>query len=56
VTRSPGRGLLYYGSYYGGIFATKIDFTETSVRARTADTTDDTRITIGNRYEGANVV
>ncbi|HYH74266.1 MAG TPA: family 43 glycosylhydrolase, partial [Nocardioides sp.] len=31
-------------------------FTATGVTAETTDTTDDTRITIGNRYEGANVV
>jgi len=49
-------GLLYYGSYYGGIFATEITFTQTGATARTVDTTDDTRITIGNRYEGAEVV
>ena len=49
-------GLLYYGSYYGGIFATDVDVTETGVTARTATSADDTRITIGNRYEGANVV
>ena len=49
-------GILYYGSYYGGIFATEVIFTETGVTAVTKDTTDDTRITIGNRYEGANVV
>jgi arabinan endo-1,5-alpha-L-arabinosidase len=49
-------GILYYGSYYGGIFATEVDFTETGVTAVTETTADDTRITIGNRYEGANVV
>ena len=49
-------GILYYGSYYGGIFATDVDFTETGVTAATETTADDTRITIGNRYEGANVV
>ena len=49
-------GILYYGSYYGGIFATEVTFTETGVTAVTEGTTDDTRITIGNRYEGANVV
>ena len=46
---------LYYGSYYGGIFATPITFgpgTEVS----TGTTADDTQITIANRYEGANVV
>ena len=49
-------GILYYGSYYGGIFATEVEFTETGVTAATTSTTDDTRIAIGNRYEGANVV
>ena len=49
-------GILYYGSYYGGIFATEVDFTEAGVTAETANTADDPRITIGNRYEGANVV
>ena len=49
-------GVLYYGSYYGGIFATDVDFTETGVTAETETTTDDARITIGNRYEGVNVV
>ena len=51
-----GEGILYYGSYYGGIFATSVDFGETGVTAATSTTADDTRITIGNRYEGANVV
>jgi arabinan endo-1,5-alpha-L-arabinosidase len=49
-------GILYYGSYYGGIFATEVQFTQTGATATTAATTDDTRIAIGNRYEGANVV
>jgi arabinan endo-1,5-alpha-L-arabinosidase len=49
-------GILYYGSYYGGVFATDVTFSETGVTAETADTTDDTRIAIGNRYEGAEVV
>ena len=49
-------GILYYGSYYGGIFATDVTFSPTGVTAGTPTTTDDTRITIGNRYEGANVV
>ena len=42
--------------YYGGIFATEVTFTETGVTAVTETTADDTCITIGNRYEGANVV
>ncbi|HZB67920.1 MAG TPA: family 43 glycosylhydrolase [Ornithinibacter sp.] len=49
-------GILYYGSYYGGIFATNVEFTEDGVTAETATTADDVRIAIGNRYEGANVV
>jgi arabinan endo-1,5-alpha-L-arabinosidase len=50
------QSILYYGSYYGGIFATDVTFTEDGAMAETADTTDDTRIAIGNRYEGAEVV
>ena len=49
-------GILYYGSYYGGMFVTDVTFTETGVTAETATTADDTRISIGNRYEGSNVV
>jgi arabinan endo-1,5-alpha-L-arabinosidase len=49
-------GTLYYGSYYGGMFATEVTFTETGVTAATPNPGDDTRIAIGNRYEGANVV
>ncbi|WP_377644934.1 family 43 glycosylhydrolase [Oryzobacter terrae] len=48
--------LLYYGSYYGGLFATPMDLTGDGATARTASSADDTRIAIGNRYEGANVV
>jgi arabinan endo-1,5-alpha-L-arabinosidase len=47
-------GILYYGSYYGGIFATKVTFTDDGASGGSAS--DDTRITIGNRYEGAEVV
>ncbi len=50
------QGILYYGSYYGGIFATTVNFSQTGVRAATPNPSDDTPITIGNRYEGANVV
>jgi len=49
-------GILYYGSYYGGVFATQVRFTATGVTAKTPSPADDTRITIGNRYEGTNVV
>ena len=49
-------GILYYGSYYGGIFATEVSFRDDGVTAATATTADDTRVAIGNRYEGANVV
>jgi arabinan endo-1,5-alpha-L-arabinosidase len=49
-------GILYYGSYYGGMFATDVHFTASGATAATADTTDDTRVAIGNRYEGAEVV
>jgi arabinan endo-1,5-alpha-L-arabinosidase len=50
------QGILYYGSYFGGIFATKVNFSQTGVRAATPNPSDDTRVTIGNKYEGANVV
>jgi arabinan endo-1,5-alpha-L-arabinosidase len=46
------RGLIYYGSYYGGIFARHIVLGPRSMTAVGGET----RITIGNRYEGANVV
>ncbi|MFQ6171198.1 family 43 glycosylhydrolase [Oryzobacter sp. R7] len=49
-------GILYYGSYYGGVFATAVDVTPSGITARTAATGDDTRIAIGNRYEGTTVV
>jgi arabinan endo-1,5-alpha-L-arabinosidase len=48
------KGILYYGSYYGGIFASPVNFTATGATAGTP--ADDTPIAIGNRYEGANVV
>ena len=44
--------ILYYGSYYGGIHAREVTFTRRGIRA----TGVETPITIGNRYEGANVV
>ncbi|NMO19860.1 family 43 glycosylhydrolase [Pyxidicoccus fallax] len=44
--------VLYYGSYSGGIFARKVTLTAEGATAGA----EETRITIGNRYEGANVV
>jgi arabinan endo-1,5-alpha-L-arabinosidase len=38
------------------MFVTDVNFTATGVTAKTADTTDDVRTSIGNRYEGSNVV
>jgi arabinan endo-1,5-alpha-L-arabinosidase len=49
-------GILYYGSYYGGMFATGVSFAASGVTAETPTPGDDTRIAVGNRYEGANVV
>ncbi len=51
-----GTGILYYGSYYGGMFVTDVTFTPTGATARTATTADDRQIAVGNRYEGSNVV
>ena len=48
-TESP----FYYGSYYGGIFAAPATFTEDGA---TIDPAGSMQVTIGNRYEGANVV
>jgi len=44
--------ILYYGSYYGGIHARRVTFTRHGINA----TGEETPITIGDRYEGANVV
>jgi arabinan endo-1,5-alpha-L-arabinosidase len=44
--------VLYYGSYYGGVHAVHVRFDRTGASATGAPT----RITIGNRYEGTNVV
>ncbi|HZH18545.1 MAG TPA: family 43 glycosylhydrolase [Archangium sp.] len=44
--------VLYYGSYSGGIFARTLTLTAEGA----AVGADETRISIGNRYEGANVV
>ncbi|MFW5474026.1 family 43 glycosylhydrolase [Knoellia sp. CPCC 206450] len=49
------QGVLYYGSYYGGMFATPITFGPGD-QVSTGTTADDTQIAIANRYEGANVV
>lgn len=43
----------YYGSYFGGVFAAPATFTADDV---TVDTASATQVTVGNRYEGANVV
>jgi arabinan endo-1,5-alpha-L-arabinosidase len=45
--------ILYYGSYFGGIFGTRVTFTPTGA---VADQAGATRVTIDNKYEGANVV
>ena len=47
-------GTFYYGSYYGGIFGTDVTFTADG--ATTGEQSAHTMISIGNRYEGANVV
>jgi arabinan endo-1,5-alpha-L-arabinosidase len=44
--------VLYYGSYYGGIFATDVRLRANGMQTEGAPT----RIAIGNRYEGTNVV
>src|SRR3712207_1705129 len=44
--------VLYYGSYSGGIFARTVTLTPEGATLGA----DETRVTIGNRYEGANVV
>ena len=46
------RGVLYYGSYFGGVHATRLTFGPH--RVRTAG--EPRPVAIGNRYEGANVV
>ena len=45
---------LYYGSYYGGVYATPVTLTATGADAGT--TAGDTMVAIDNKYEGANVV
>ena len=44
---------LYYGSYYGGIYATDVTLTEDGAVAVQGD---HTQVAIDNKYEGANVV
>ena len=46
------RSVLYFGSYYGGIHATRVELTADGATTSGAPT----RIAIGNRYEGTNVV
>ena len=46
-------GILYYGSYYGGIYGTTLRLTEDGA---TADTAGATMVAIDNKYEGANVI
>ncbi len=46
-------GILYYGSYYGGVFGTEFTLTETGA---VVDTAPDVMVAIDNKYEGANVV
>jgi arabinan endo-1,5-alpha-L-arabinosidase len=45
--------ILYYGSYYGGIWGTALQLTEDGA---TADVAAATQVTIDNKYEGANVI
>ena len=47
------RSILYYGSYYGGIYATPLTLTRDGA---TAVQGDPHKITVDNKYEGANVV
>ncbi|CAA9351427.1 MAG: GH43_3 / GH43 / GH43_5 / GH43_4 / GH43_ 30 / GH43_31 / GH43_33 / GH43_6 / GH43_34 / GH4 3_8 / GH43_13 / GH43_32 / GH43_7 [uncultured Nocardioidaceae bacterium] len=45
-------GILYYGSYYGGVYGTKVSLTRRSMHMTGAPTP----IAIPNRYEGTNVI
>ena len=45
--------ILYYGSYYGGVYGTSLQLTADGA---TADTAAATMVAIDNKYEGANVV
>ncbi|HYH34670.1 MAG TPA: family 43 glycosylhydrolase [Nocardioides sp.] len=59
-TSVGAKSVLYFGSYYGGVHAVDVVFTEDGMAAVTADTDGDghpgTRVVIGNRYEGTHVV
>ena len=46
------RGVLYYGSYFGGVHATRIRLHSDGMET----VHNPQQITIGNRYEGANVI
>ena len=45
--------ILYYGSYYGGVWGTSVTFTESGA---VASAEPHTPIAVDNKYEGANVV
>jgi arabinan endo-1,5-alpha-L-arabinosidase len=47
------RSILYYGSYYGGVYGTPVTFTATGA---TAVQGDRNKVAIDNKYEGTNVV
>jgi len=47
------QGTMYYGSFFGGIFGTKVVFNETGA---IADQAAATKVAIDNKYEGANVI
>ena len=46
-------GILYYGSYYGGVYAADLTLTPTGAEVAAAP---HTQVAIDNKYEGANVV
>ncbi len=46
------RSILYYGSYYGGVFGERIKLTRRGITS----SGEPQMVTIGNRYEGSNVV
>ena len=47
------KSILYYGSYYGGVFGTELTLTADGATANQAGAT---MVAIDNKYEGANVV